>query len=173
MDTHRRSFLRGRFSACNNHVILPWLKSDRLFYDRCTRCMECQLSCPENIITTDDYGYPQIEFKRGECVFCGECAKACPQSLFVTDLNSTAWNYIANFNNTCLTLQGVSCQSCQDSCDARAIRFTYHIGLIPQPKLVADDCTGCGACVSVCPTFAISIKPDVQTSTKEEKPNVS
>jgi len=173
MDAQRRNFLRGRFSANKTAVLLPWLKSSREFYSQCSRCMECQSSCPENIIATDDYGYPQINFKYGECVFCGECTKACPASLFVTDLNTRPWKYIASFGNTCLTIQGVSCQSCQDSCESRAIRFRYHVGLSPQPSLTADACTGCGACVSVCPTFAISIQAAAQTSTKKETLNVS
>lgn len=159
MDAQRRNFLRGRFSANNPTVILPWLKSSSDFYAQCSRCMECQASCAENIISKDGYGYPQINFNSGACVFCGECAKACPESLFATDHTTKPWNYIASIGNKCLTRQGVSCQSCQDGCETRAIRFTYQIGLSPQPVLIADACTGCGACISVCPADAISIKP--------------
>ncbi len=43
------------------------------------------------------------------------------------------------------------CFSCKDPCLSNAIEF---LGMF-RPSIKADLCTGCGFCVSVCPTQAV------------------
>lgn len=160
MDVQRRNWLRGRFSSPPTALHLPWLKSAASFYNDCTRCGECQRACPERIIVRGDGGFPEIDFENGECTFCARCTQACPEPLFEFDPGHPPWNYIASIGQSCLAYQGVSCQSCQDSCDVRAIKFSFQVGKTPQPRLNQEQCTGCGACVSVCPVFAISVLPN-------------
>jgi ferredoxin-type protein NapF len=60
-------------------------------------------------------------------------------------------------SEACLARAGVVCQSCGDACPEQAIRFTLRRGGPPLPSLDENRCTGCGACVPVCPVGAISL----------------
>lgn len=60
-------------------------------------------------------------------------------------------------SDACLASAGVVCQSCGDACPERAIGFTLRNGGPPLPSLDQDRCTGCRACVPVCPVGAISL----------------
>lgn len=173
IDVQRRNWLRGRFSPKPTAIRLPWLKSAASFYDGCTRCGECQKACPERIIVRGDGGFPEIDFKQGECTFCAKCAQACPEPLFELDSARRPWDYIASIDRGCLAYQGVSCQSCQDSCDAGVIKFVSQVGKPAQPQLNRELCTGCGACVAVCPVFAISVLPNQSPVAQEASSHVS
>ena len=63
----------------------------------------------------------------------------------------------AAIGDTCLTLRGVVCQSCRDTCPSGAIRFTPALRSAPRPTVETDRCTGCGACVAGCPVQAITV----------------
>ena len=60
-------------------------------------------------------------------------------------------------SDACLARAGVVCQTCGDACPERAIRFALRRGGPPLPGVDEDRCTGCGACVPVCPVSAISL----------------
>ncbi len=57
----------------------------------------------------------------------------------------------------CITLRGVECRICGESCDARAIRFVPQSGAVARPALDPSTCTGCGECVAPCPVAALSV----------------
>jgi ferredoxin-type protein NapF len=61
-------------------------------------------------------------------------------------------------SDACLARVGVVCQACGDVCPERAIRFALRSGGPPLPILHEDRCTGCGACVPICPVGAISLQ---------------
>jgi ferredoxin-type protein NapF len=60
-------------------------------------------------------------------------------------------------SDACLAHVGVVCEACGDACPERAIRFSLRHGGPPLPSLDEDRCTGCGACVPICPIGAISL----------------
>ena len=60
-------------------------------------------------------------------------------------------------SDACLARLGVVCQACGDACPERAIGFALRRGGPPLPTLDEDRCTGCGACVPICPVGAISL----------------
>jgi len=172
MDIRRRNFLRGRFSAKDAVVLMPWLRPGMDFHSVCTRCDDCQNACPEQIIGKDDNGYPQINFKKGECLFCGNCTRACSHDLFETDLSLSPWDYVATINTQCLAKNNIACQSCQDSCEQPAIKFQFALSKSPQPVIDLAACNGCGACVAICPTFAVAVVPPNLTQLSQEIANV-
>ncbi|MDP2170748.1 MAG: 4Fe-4S dicluster domain-containing protein [Rhodocyclaceae bacterium] len=53
--------------------------------------------------------------------------------------------------------QGIFCRSCGDACATAAIRFSPRLGGAACPVILAEQCTGCGDCVTVCPASAISL----------------
>lgn len=64
---------------------------------------------------------------------------------------------VAVIGESCLTGQGVVCQSCGDACDDTAILFVPRLGHVPRPHIDAARCTACGACQEVCPAGAIAL----------------
>ena len=151
----RRAFLRTKNQ--NDAVRLPWLKPNLAFTDKCTRCGDCKTACPEHIIQIGEGGFPEIDFSVAECSFCKECVIHCKEDLF--DLTQEkAWDIKANISSSCLNAESVYCRSCAESCEAEALRFNFTTTAFVIPEVVVEDCTGCGACVSVCPARAISVK---------------
>ncbi|GIU50191.1 ferredoxin-type protein NapF [Shewanella algidipiscicola] len=153
MDQSRRRLFNRRAQQA---IRPPWSRTDIEFTDICTRCNLCIEACETAIIFRGDGGFPEINFSQAECTFCTKCVSACKEPLF-NDPQQEPWQLRAVIDNSCLALSGIWCQACKDACDARAITFTPAIGCAPQPAIMLDSCTGCGACVSPCPSQSISI----------------
>ncbi|MDO6479961.1 ferredoxin-type protein NapF [Shimia thalassica] len=150
-QTSRRHFLRGGF---NRPAVMRPLGAlaPMTFEDTCTKCGDCARACPEGIIFRDDEGFPVINLRRGECTFCNACVEACEPAALVA---GTTWDWRAGATDQCLSKTGVQCRTCEDHCDARAIRFKLLVGGRSEPVFDKDACTGCGACAAPCPVNAI------------------
>ena len=61
---------------------------------------------------------------------------------------------VAQIGAACVEPRGVTCRRCGEACDSGAIKFRLQRGGA-QPLLDIATCTGCGDCLSVCPTSAI------------------
>ncbi|MGM0784399.1 MAG: ferredoxin-type protein NapF [Pseudomonadota bacterium] len=131
----------------------PWSGDD--FLDRCTRCAACLEVCPEGVLFNGDGGYPEIRFAEDGCTLCGECVAVCDAGVF--DISRTAFPWHAAIQSHCLASADIHCQTCQDACEWRAIRFVPTLGRPPQPEVDSDACTGCGACLALCPNDAIRL----------------
>lgn len=164
VDPTRRALLRGRFRPQAKGLPLPWALPWTQFSAGCSRCDGCIKACPEQIIVRGEGGFPTLDFTRGECTFCGQCVDACNEPLFLLRTLSP-WSLKAHIGSGCLAFGKVFCQSCQDACETRAIRFRPVVGGIPTPSIEPADCTGCGACVAGCPTQAITV-----ADPREERP---
>jgi len=150
----RRNLFRGRVSK-ENVLRLPWVISEEVFTSNCDQCQDCISVCETNIITRDSNGYPKVDFSKGECTFCNKCNEVCEKPLFHQNKESNPWPATISLLDKCLAKNQVFCQSCQDVCETRAIKFGFVDTSIPQPNLNLDDCTSCGACIEVCPQSAI------------------
>ncbi|WP_394133102.1 ferredoxin-type protein NapF [Shewanella maritima] len=140
----------------DNALRPPWIKQSIEFTDVCTRCDKCIADCETQILFRGDGGFPEVDFKKDECSFCQKCVDACDEPIFDTQ-QAQPWSLKAQLNDKCLTLSGVWCQSCKDACEPRAIHFKMAVGQIPKPEFDLDACTGCGACISPCPSDAIDM----------------
>jgi len=158
VDQSRRNFFRGRRPSEKPALRLPWLKSEQSLYEHCTQCTDCISACETQIIKKGDGGFPQVDFNLGECTFCQKCVSACKEDVFSENTTQLPWQVETIVKSTCLAQNQIMCQSCQDSCDTQAISFQYLKSSVPQMRINQDDCTGCGACVAVCPQSAIEIK---------------
>ncbi|MBL4799381.1 MAG: ferredoxin-type protein NapF [Oleispira sp.] len=186
IDHSRRAFFRrpAALVASGNHTAKPikeeassenrwlpqrppWALSESLFTDKCTRCHECISACEEEIIFIGDGGFPEIDFNRGECTFCEACIDTCKPAALLKQVAEHTHQQVFYFDITiddsCLAKQKTHCQSCKDACDTRAITMPWPKGVssgaIQTPEINIEDCTSCGACISICPSESISINP--------------
>ena len=161
MDHSRRFFLRGQFSAPTSARAPrpPWaIDADAEFLKTCTRCMACLAVCPTSILRVGDGGYPEVSFQANGCDTCGQCVVACAPGALKQTPHTPGWTWRAQIDTYCLALQHVECRVCGEFCDAQAIRFQPKLGGVATPEVQHSLCTGCGHCVSKCPTGAIQMK---------------
>jgi ferredoxin-type protein NapF len=117
----------------------------------CTRCGKCADACPENILLIGKSGV-ELAPQAGECTFCGACAEACPEPVFHIPLEMA---HSVRIGEGCLAKAGIACMTCRDVCPESAIRMEPRMGGPFLPRLDAEACTSCGACIGPCPADAI------------------
>lgn len=155
-DASRRALLRGRTSPA---PVLrpPWALGEAAFLEACTVCRACIERCPEQVLVRGAGGYPEFDPRRGECTFCGDCADACAPHALDREAVQAPWTWVARVGADCLARHGIVCSSCRDHCPERAIVFRAVTG-VATPDIDSTRCTGCGACVGVCPAAAIELR---------------
>ncbi len=150
----RRDFLRGGRHDMIVRVRPPGIVEAAL--TACTGCGACVEHCPTGIIHLADK-LPAIDFSAGECTFCGACSAHCPEPVF-TGAPVHHFDHTVLITAACLPFQHVDCQACRDACPTEAIRFRPVRGGPFVPEVATEDCTGCGACISVCPVGAVAME---------------
>lgn len=151
----RRRLLRGRNPAAPPPLRPPWARS-QAFTDLCTRCGDCVAACGDGPLVAGEDRFPETDFARAECSFCAACADVCPAPVFLPrDL--PPWQLTARIGEGCLAAGGTYCRSCGDACPELAIRFAIRQGGSAEAEVVEEDCTGCGACVAVCPVGVVRV----------------
>jgi ferredoxin-type protein NapF len=160
MDASRRGFFRGRRQAASIAAPLrpPWALGEAAFITACTRCGACVEKCPNGIVVAGSGSFPTVDFSRGECSFCGDCVTACAEGALSQKAQQEAWQLAPVIATTCIAQQNVVCRTCGDSCEPRAIRFRPRLGAAAVPEIETTDCTGCGACVAICPVQSIHME---------------
>lgn len=157
----RRGFLTGRALRGDAGPYPPGVTAQSI--RNCTGCGECAEACPTRIISIRA-GIPVLDFRSGECTFCGECAQRCPERVFPPE-PATSFPHHAVIGDGCLAVNYVDCQACRDACPVEAIRFRPRLGGPFVPDLNVAACTGCGACIGVCPASVVSMSPRAMETT--------
>lgn len=123
----------------------------------CNRCGDCIDACEEAVLIHGDGGFPTVDLRLGACTFCAACVDACRPAALNRSV-SPAWRIKPVFADACLSRQGVTCRSCGDACDQRAIRFALRVGGRADPVLDNQRCNGCGGCVAACPINIVQME---------------
>ncbi len=124
-------------------------------------CNACRDVCPRNAIFQDAFGFPVIQPEASPCVMCFDvpCTQVCPTDA-LTPLHSPHAIRLGTAVielTVCTAFQGSGCTTCYTSCPIPGQAIELVEGL---PQIIAEGCTGCGACVYDCPTpTALHIRP--------------
>lgn len=153
INTARRAFLRGKAVGLSHHV--PW--AVEAFVEVCDRCGECVSACKEAVLTFGDGGFPTVDHRLGACTLCGACVEVCSPGALDRRVDP-AWTIRPRVDDSCLSLKGVTCRSCGDSCESGAISFRLLLAGRADPVVDGARCNGCGACVAACPNYAIRME---------------
>ncbi len=161
MDESRRGFFKSFSTPFVDEIEeykpirLPYNKDASLFQKECIRCEEkpCVSVCDEEIIKISDDNTVYLDFTKRGCTYCDECVKACKMGVLIFDEKLELIDAHIELDITkCVAWQDVVCSSCSDVCYDKAIKF---LGMF-RPEINYENCTNCGFCIGVCPSFAIS-----------------
>lgn len=151
---------RKERQARNTPVTPPGSSGLEAFKARCTGCQLCVSACPHQVLRSFDNGMgmlqPSLSFERGYCrVNCVACSTLCPAGAIrpVSPAEKTAIQIgraVIQPEVCIVNANTISCTACARSCPAGAINMV-GTGLLKQPAVDAERCTGCGACEYVCP----------------------
>lgn len=134
----------------------PWSVPESVFLSLCSGCGGCRDECPRGLLQKDAQGFPFIDFSKGSCDFCGDCVDACGSGALTRryhGMSWRAWPFKAYVVGDCFGRHGVICRQCADYCCAHAITTVWE----DAPRIDAQRCNGCGACLSACPADAIAL----------------
>ena len=132
----------------------PYAKKETLFGTVCQECDAlCGSACEEEIIKFDPQRLPYLDFSVGGCSNCSACMDACIPNV-LEDKSSFIRATLKINSQKCLSWHDTMCFACKEPCLDKAIVFS---GLF-QPIIIAQNCTACGYCVSLCPTGAIEVR---------------
>jgi ferredoxin-type protein NapG len=140
----------------------PGARPEAEFLQACTKCGKCTDACGANAIfpLSEEFGAlagtPAIAARKFPCWLTPDvpCIAACPTgALLPTPRFEVRIGLAALDEARCLVYQGTPCDRCVSVCPAPGALVVVD----GRPKVVADDCTGCGVCEHVCPTDPASI----------------
>lgn len=126
---------------------------DKMCPNACLGYGDCMDVCPEEAISIRD-GVALVDSQK--CVGCGICARHCPNHI-IKLVNDTTRVVVqcSNHEKGAATRKHctngcIGCMKCQKTCPHGAIKVIDNLATIDYSL-----CTGCGACVEVCPVHCI------------------
>ncbi len=152
----RAALLRGRLVATAEKARPPYAVAEADFRSHCERCDDCRNACEADVIGRDKQGFPFLRFNHAKCSFCGACAEACTTGALSPE-QARAWTITAHVQDSCLSVNAITCRACEESCETRAIRFQLMTGGRALPLVDGTKCTGCGNCAVICPNRSIQM----------------
>jgi ferredoxin-type protein NapG len=143
----------------------PGANTDKKIYEKkCVGCGDCIHACPYNAIfpvynekLNKNIAY--VDTNNNACLMCSDypCIAACDHDALKPLKKKTLPKFgkAKLQKDFCINskTKEYSCNACRTSCPVEGV---VSFGKNFLPKFSAD-CTGCGICVSACPTFPKSI----------------
>ncbi|SEN24550.1 ferredoxin-type protein NapG [Mesobacillus persicus] len=167
---NRRQFLSMNWDATVGFVgnlVLSQLDDEREFFrppgasteveflTLCTRCGLCKNACPEETISLFSLASgaklantPFIDPNIRPCTMCGKCIDVCPSHALTTIANggSAVVGFADILPDNCLAFKDVMCDYCIRACPQTQAIYLDN----GKPVVIAENCNGCGLCVSRC-----------------------
>lgn len=171
VDPGRRGFLKGKFLTREGREdvrrqsgllgpLPPALPLRLVSQNPCEDCDHpCVHACEPAVICLHPPGHafrgiPYLSFESGPCTFCNACVEACPLEHSQADVERSVRLGIASLDQgACMAWNGITCLSCQTACNYQAVTMDLR----SRPRIETEACTGCGACVGICPSKAIRV----------------
>ena len=126
---------------------------DRTCTSACLGYGDCMKVCPQDAIRIEN-GVAKVDPQA--CIGCGICTRECPNHI-IKLVNDTTRVVVAcsNHDKGAVTRKNCSngcigCMKCQKTCPHGAITVVNNLATIDYSL-----CTGCGACVEVCPVHCL------------------
>jgi ferredoxin len=158
----------------------PGAQDEERFQAKCIRCQECVRACLTECLEPAgrEYGAaammsPRFNPALGKCEYelCGRaCAAVCPVGAIrdVPDKEVRIGTAAINRSKCIAWAEGKDCLVCQERCSYQAIEFDQR----GRPSVIAEKCTGCGACQNTCvtcPDPAIVVYPSDHVPTNGQR----
>jgi ferredoxin len=183
-DLGRRIFIGGAFGMLTAFVVPkvadlgigPEIRPPGAigkFNTLCIRCGNCIRVCPTHILRQNQrmgFGLltPVVEFHGGYCLeTCNACSIVCPSgsitSFQIEEKKMLKMGKILVNKDACLLMKLRECGVCKPACSYKAVDIVEieRNSLQMMPVVKSNDCTGCGACIAVCPENCFQIGPVV------------
>jgi ferredoxin len=146
----------------------PGTQRAKRYAETCISCHLCVSICPTGVLvpafwdsTTKGWMQPKMDFTRGFCDdTCHACTRICPtdaiQPLTLKEKQSVQIGVAVLVKNLCIPVsEREPCAKCAEVCPTDAIKLNPYLRDLLLPEILQDQCTGCGACVTICP-----VRPD-------------
>lgn len=152
----RRGFfgaIASLFKEEAQYIVRPPYVIEGSTFKECLTCEAmCVNACEEKVIQRDQNGIPFVDFKTSGCSDCQKCLDACTPKV-LGDATKFIQGHAKIKMINCMSHQGTICFSCKEPCLENAIVFKGMLN----PIILPEKCTGCGYCISVCPSEAIEV----------------
>jgi ferredoxin len=184
-DLGRRIFIGGAFGMLaafvipkvtdmNNELEMRPPGAIDKFNTLCIRCGSCIRVCPTQILKQNQlvgFGLltPVVEFNGSYCLeTCNACGIVCPsgsiRAFQIEEKKMLKMGQIEVNEDTCLLMKLRECGICKPACTYKAIDIVEfgRNSLKMLPVVKHSGCTGCGACIAVCPENCFRIGPVIR-----------
>ncbi|MFZ5908478.1 MAG: 4Fe-4S dicluster domain-containing protein [Chloroflexota bacterium] len=133
-----------------NSVRPPGALPGAAFESICIRCGKCLTACKQNAISLNEQGLPYIDGLSGWCNFSLDCIAACPTgALQPVDADTVSIGTAVIDETRCIAWNWPGCRLCYEKC--LDIQQAVWLDDEYRPHIDQTVCTGCAACVFVCP----------------------